>query len=184
MKVYLIRHARTVDAEKGVHQRNDTPILFEGLKQDLFTGLKPGKVYSSPLLRARQTAEILFRDYEIIEYIHEFIRPKLLNGKLQEEGRLFWKKHLPVLRDNPDWKYDGCESFNEIKARTKKFLIFLESLPYKSVAVVSHGTFFRYLVGVHKFGENFTFPFYEKEIMNIKWENLECREIEIKLKNK
>ena len=179
MKVYLIRHARTEDAEMDVHQRDDTPIITSKVKKNIYRNLHPEKVYSSPLLRARQTAEILFRDYEIIEYIHEFIRPKLLNGKLHEEGRLFWNKHLPVLRDNPDWKYDGCESFNEIKARTKKFLIFLESLPYKSVAVVSHGTFFRYLVGVHKFGTNFSFPFYEKEIMNIKWDNLECKEIDI-----
>lgn len=180
MKVYLIRHARTEDAEMDIHQRDNTPIIFSSVKKDLYKDLKPEKVYTSPLLRARQTAKMLFGDYEVIEYIHEFIRPQQLNGKSHEIGRLFWDKHLAKLRDNPDWKYGGCESFNEIKSRTYKFLKFLESLPYKSVAVVSHGTFFRYLVAVHKFGEDFTFPFYEKEIMNIKWENLECREIEIK----
>ena len=61
MKVYLLRHGETDCNREGRYQgRLDTPLSAAGasrLRQAEFT---PATVYVSPLLRARQTAEILF----------------------------------------------------------------------------------------------------------------------------
>ena len=179
MKVYLIRHARTEDAEKGIHQRNGTRIIADSIDPKKFSDLKPDKVYSSPLTRARQSAKLIFGDYEILDYIYEFVAPKILYGKERSFGKKFWEKHLHEVRENNDWTHDGSESFNEIKARVKRLLDFLKSQPYKKVAVIAHRTFFQHFLGVIKFGDKYTFKDYEKTVGKIKWDNLEVKEIEL-----
>lgn len=179
MKVYLIRHAKTKDAEKGIPQKFDTPIIKSTIDKLLFAHLSPEKVYSSPMSRARQTAKVLFDSFEILDFIHEFIRPKLLNSMRVEESNRFWKKHLPDIRADHDWKFDGSESFNQIKGRAKKLYSFLKKQPHGSVVVVSHGTFMRHFLGYLGLKDKYTFAYYSDNLHQIKWDNLEIKEVEI-----
>jgi len=114
MKLHLIRHAKTKEAENNIHQNDDVSIIKELVNPSLCSNLKPEKIYSSPYLRARQTAKMLFGDYEVLDFLHEFKSPNLLKGKPREYGFEFWEKYLPDVRKNPDWKFDGSESFNDV----------------------------------------------------------------------
>jgi len=179
MKLHLIRHAKTKEAENNIHQNDDVSIIKELVDPVLYSDLKPDKVYSSPFLRAKQTAKMLFGNYEVLDLLHEFRSPNLLKGKPRAYGFEFWEKHLPDVRKNPDWSFDGSESFNDVIERVSKFLDFMKDSEYKRVAVVGHGTFFRHTLGVLKFGKSYSFEKYEKYMWPIKWRNLEMKEVEI-----
>ena len=163
MEVYLIRHALSQDAEKGISQRDDTPIVKGGVKENRYKNIKFDKVYYSPLLRTQQTAEELFDDFEIVDYIYEYKRPKLLDGIPREEARKFWEKHWEEMTTDPEWSYDGSESFNTIVRRADKFYKFLKGLRFERVAVVGHSIFFRHLLSIHALGKkNYTIGVYYK----------------------
>jgi broad specificity phosphatase PhoE len=179
MKLYLIRHARTEDSANGLHQSDETPIITEGVDFSIYNDLNPEKMYSSPQVRAKQTAERLFGEYEVLDYIYEVIHPSFLIGKEKKLSQEMWKRVEKDFRNDPDWRYEDGESFNEIKARAKKLMNSLKSQPYKSVAIVSHGIFFRYVLGVRALGESFA-PSHVLDLLSfIKWSNLEMKEIDI-----
>jgi len=179
MKVYLIRHAKTEDSRNGIHQSDDTPIITEGVDFSIYKDLNPEKVYSSPQVRAIQTSEKLFGEYEVLDYIYEVKHPTSLIGKDKKLSQEMWKKVENDFRNDPNWRYEDGESFNETKARATKLLNFLKSQPYKSVVIVSHGIFFRYVLGVNAIGESFA-PGHVLDLLSfIKWANLEMKEINI-----
>jgi len=179
MKIYLIRHAKTKDSANGIHQSDGTPIITEGVDFSIYKDLKPEKVYSSPQTRAIQTAERLFGEYEVLDYTFEYKRPTSFVGKSKQLSHDLWNKEQIHLRTDPDWKFEDAESFNEIKERAEKFLNFLKTLEYESVAVIGHGIFFRYVMGVRALGEHFTPNVVFDLLSYINWSNLEIKEIEL-----
>ena len=67
MRVMLIRHGLTERGRKGRYQgRLDEGLSREGRAQLRRADVSPRRVYVSPLLRARETAEILFPEAEQI----------------------------------------------------------------------------------------------------------------------
>ena len=61
MTVYLLRHGRTAYNEQRRYQgRSDPPLSPAGAAELRAADFTPETVYTSPLLRARQTARILF----------------------------------------------------------------------------------------------------------------------------
>ncbi len=179
MKLVLLRHAKTIDALQGLYPREDTPIVTSGNLFNTASGLKPEKVYTSPLIRARQTAEMLFQEYEILDFIYEYVAPKVLYAQPLDVVRNFWKEHIQQIRQNPDWKYDSSESFNEIKERACRFLTYMRSERYHSVTVVGHMTFFRHTIGVKRYGKNYRFSHFENQLRKEKWDNLEIKELKL-----
>jgi len=67
MDLYLVRHAIAADRGEGAFPNDDErPLTPEGIHKFRLAarglselGMKPGRIVSSPLLRAKQTAEIL-----------------------------------------------------------------------------------------------------------------------------
>ena len=78
-RISLIRHGRTEANDKGIYiGRTDYPLSQKGIselynKLDEFEYPHVGKVYSSPLQRCTETAEILFPDssVQIVENLIE-----------------------------------------------------------------------------------------------------------------
>lgn len=67
MKIYLLRHGQTIyNVEKRYQGTEDIPLSEEGRAQLVQADIFPDKVYVSPLIRARSTADILFPDAEQI----------------------------------------------------------------------------------------------------------------------
>jgi len=191
MKIYLIRHAGTRDAEDQLTQRHVTPIVVNSETLDMVEQAKDiiGRVdfvYCSPLQRAKETADLIFGKgkYKILDFIREYETPKKIIGKPREFATDFWQ--VVHKRDKLDinWEPVGGESFLSIAKRVEKFHQFLleekKTKKYQKIAIVGHGTFFRhFLLAVS--GVPWTkYPQLIFDVLRkLKWDNLQVVEIEL-----
>lgn len=68
MTVYLIRHGETELTSTHCYQGvTDTPLSDDGKSKIKKSAFEPRKVYVSPLVRCRETAEIMFPNAEITQ---------------------------------------------------------------------------------------------------------------------
>lgn len=156
MKVFLVRHAQSIDDQAKVSQRDDSPLSKLGQEQaqkrarSLHISQLDG-VYTSPYARTQETAQILFPTHEIttLDFIYEIKRPRSLDGGLHANAVHFWEVDHKKEKYQPDWRYDGSESFNDVIDRAKKLVNFLYAGHQDDhiVAIVSHGGFIRHVLG-------------------------------------
>ncbi len=129
MKVYIIRHGITpLNKEKKVNGEIDEPLATEGIEQakQIISQIPKSVayIYSSPLLRARQTAEIISSRLNLpITFVNELTEIKMgsLAGKSWEEmedGMELKKKHRSVRFDYTPY---GGESLEQVKNRIVSF---------------------------------------------------------------
>jgi broad specificity phosphatase PhoE len=158
MRLYFVRHGESEanvlhiisnrGVKHGLTKRGREEVL--GLADQL-ASISVLKIYSSPLLRAIQTAQILSDgfdiDFEITEALREY-DCGVLEGKSDIDS---WGSYSDVFRD---WIYcnrwerriEGGESFLDMKTR---FVPFIEQLieTYRSCSVnivlVGHGGLYR-----------------------------------------
>lgn len=187
MAVYLIRHGKSVDDVNGFAQRDSTPLhnqYFHILDKtkDSLKGFNKGstKVYSSNVLRARQTAKYLFlnTNIEFLNYIYEYRRPKLLYGLNKDELTKFWNVDHSVDKFDSNWRYDGSESFNDILLRVKTLHKFLSTLPTdQNMFIVGHGTFFKHFIGYNDLGSKYTTKDFFTNYMLLPYKNGQVKSI-------
>lgn len=157
MKIYFVRHGETVwNKEKKIQGQSDIPLNEYGRELGTITAeaLKDipfNIVYSSPLVRAKETAEILVknRNLEIRE------DPRLVEMSFGEgEG-----ESLPEIHAHPEMKLHnfihnpgeyippvGGETFEELYDRCKKFIkevIIPAENKYDTMLIVGHGALIR-----------------------------------------
>jgi len=147
-----IRHLPTALNQVGKLQgRLDPPILQNDFLKDaavlqnrqIIQGLQPEEVYVSPLLRAKQTAEVLgINDYTIDERLTEFdfgvYEGQLKTQMLAEKGE--------------EW----CSKFSELsfgedyQLFSKRILDFLVEVKdkHRLAAIVAHGVVIRYMLAL------------------------------------
>lgn len=133
MKIYLVRHGQSATRQAGLtEQEIQTPLSENGLKQAEFvagrlSGLGIDLVYSSPYLRAKDTAEVIARKIgKPIEYWGELIEAD-----------------------------SSKENFGELNQRSKKILEHLISNHKNQVILcVSHATMIEVIIAKMIFGEN------------------------------
>ncbi len=158
MTFYLVRHG---EAENNVRhissslpEKEKYPLTESGRQKVAETAeyLKKEEIdamFCSPLLRTKQTAEIIAEatglSFSIDERLHE-TGMGVFNGKTHEG---FMKKYGdPVLRISPD-SADGVESFLDMRGRLTAFLADMrEQYRGKKVVVVSHGDPLEQLHGI------------------------------------
>lgn len=161
MKIYLIRHGLTpLNKAKKVNGEVDEPLAPEGIEQArAIVPLIPKSIryiYSSPLLRARQTAEILSSELNIpVSIQNELteIRMGSLAGKSWEEmegGLELKKKHRTVQFDYLPY---GGESLEDVKRRILSFFkkINDKHADYEAL-IITHGGMIR-LINLLQHGE-------------------------------
>ena len=152
MKLYMLRHGRTLWNEAGKLQgRTDIALSGEGRRSALETGEKLADVsfsaaFSSPLARARETAELILRgrdvpvqtDERLIELSFGSAEGMYLSDlapERQPTSRLFAapEAYLPP---------EGGESYASLEGRCRAFLEEV-ILPYEKawehVLIVAHG---------------------------------------------
>jgi len=157
MKIYFVRHGETIwNKEKKIQGRSDIPLNEYGKELGMITAdaLKDipfDIVYSSPLIRAKETAEILVKDRNLV--IHEDNR--LLEMSFGEgEG-----ESLPEIHAHPEMKLHnfihnpgeytppaGGETFEELYERCKNFIeevIIPAEEKYNTMLIVGHGALIR-----------------------------------------
>lgn len=156
--LYLVRHG---EAENNVRSiLNSLPetkkysLTERGRKQVSLTAeflvkAAPDVIFSSPIERTKETAEIIAAatglSIRFDERLHE-AGMGVFNGKKQKE---FLKKYSdPKMRISPDTT-DGVESFIDMRGRLKSFLDDVkENYAGKKVVVVSHGDPLEQLHGI------------------------------------
>lgn len=154
MKVYIIRHGLTeLNKKKKVNGQIDEPLAPEGIEQaKTAASLLPESVqyiYTSSLLRARQTAEIINSKLKRPVFSEDAlseIHMGTLAGKSWEEmesGLELKKKHRIV---QFDYQPFGGESVKEVKKRVTEFLKKVKQKHKDNeILIITHGGIIRLL---------------------------------------
>lgn len=163
MKIFIIRHGETTSdienryggdyddhlTERGKTQAGELAVKLSG------RGIR--KIFSSPLIRAVETLEILNNSLDCEQQIVEELRERnsygVLTGMKKEEAR----RHYPDLtRQAQDYHntIEGGESYDDFLARVKHAYEQISNVPHESIAVISHGGLIKCLFrDVLKFGD-------------------------------
>lgn len=150
--LYLVRHGESVYNSEGRIQggRLDSPLTAYGKEQiqKLYSYLQAysfqvDAIYSSPLGRAYETAKILNQTWNL-PIIKEELLKEIDCGEF--EGKLISSidtEKLRRLRLDPNEKYPGGESVEDVRKRAETFLQHLKETNIESALIVSHGNFIR-----------------------------------------
>jgi broad specificity phosphatase PhoE len=147
--VWVFRHARSVGNEEGVFQGWSDADLSAGGRADAellareLSSLDVSYVLSSPLLRARRTAEVLFGRVDEVD--SAWVEPAApgLQGALIRDVAAAW----PELVRPDGWPHDdgrvseALESAEAVRSRAQAGLLRAAAAPGPGdVAVVTHGS--------------------------------------------
>ena len=151
LTLYLLRHGESAANAKQVFAslRIDPPLSDAGVQQaamqaESLKNIEFSAIYSSHLLRARQTAGIVGRrcglETVVNEALHE-IDVGILDGKDQEDPQN-WQDFMDIIgkwnSGSPDVTFPDGESLNDVEARLRVFLDNLGNEREKPVLVVGH----------------------------------------------
>jgi len=158
VKLYFVRHGESEANTQHVISNRNSPFgltergreqaqtLAQKLSDISFTA-----IFSSPILRARETAEILSQSfrlpYEVTEALREY-DCGILEEKSDEES---WRLHREfyedwTLRHNYSNRPEGGECFVDIRER---FLPFIKSFKHESddhILLIGHGGLFHLML--------------------------------------
>jgi broad specificity phosphatase PhoE len=156
MNLYFIRHGETEYNALNISQGEDTELSSLGLAQaellaKRFSNTPVDVIYSSPMKRARQTAEVvsklLEKDITYSDYLKEQRAPSEFVGKRKDSLELV---EIEKLRDFNEkdflWHYSDEENFNDFKERVRRFFDTLSETKQENVLIVSHGGPIRLLI--------------------------------------
>lgn len=147
MKLYFVRHGESEANIQHVISNRESPFGLtergKGQAKALAENLKDipiNAIYSSPVLRARETAEIVSQSFQLPYQITEALREYdcgILEEKSDEES---WKLHSEIANDwtlnqNVLRKPEGGEDFLDIK---KRFIPFIESFTHNELHTQDH----------------------------------------------
>lgn len=149
--IYLVRHGKTNWNKQGLIQgHTDIPLNIEGEKEveelaKELNSVKFDKAFSSDLLRARKTAEIIAAEHKLVVETTKALRERYfahLEGKPAELLKEI-SKTISELEESKRFSYKShplVESDEELMSR---FLTFLREIaisnPGKNILVVTHG---------------------------------------------
>lgn len=152
MNIYLIRHGRqnsklcNVDVELSTEGRQQAELVGKRLRS---YGIEA--VYSSNLIRAVETAEIINKYLEVPRFYDERFREAefgdlagLENTVLKEKYKDFLKKRSEMTEDLP--YPGGGDNSASVYKRAKEALDEITKLEYENVCIVTHGGVIRALL--------------------------------------
>ena len=157
--VYLVRHGETLSNIKKLWQDGSDELSPAGFVQaDVLAAriknISVDMAISSTLTRAVQTAEQITKQTGLLftqsAFFAEATVPTSTVGYAYEND-----ENNPVFKffaardaqtDNPNFRYEDEETFNEFISRIKEGLEYLNSLPVENILVVTHGTILRTLI--------------------------------------
>ncbi len=144
MKIYLIRHGRQCDKRCNV----DVDLSEEGFRQAELAGERMKtwgiqKLYSSDMIRARQTAEVINRylqvPYEIVPAFREMDFGDMEGLSEPEMKRRYADFFAEEKKETKVLAYPGGESPADVVARYMPALKEVALQPLERVAIATHG---------------------------------------------
>ncbi len=157
MKLYFVRHGQSVANIRHIISNRESPFGLTSLGREQALALAKNlrdipisRMICSPILRARETADILSLSFGIPYQITEALREYdcgILEDRSDAES---WRRHREyfddwTLRQDYSNKPEGGESFEEIRNR---FVPFMEGLIHQTsdtdehILLVGHGGLF------------------------------------------
>jgi broad specificity phosphatase PhoE len=158
MNLLLARHGESEWIVRGDEAGSNSPLTDKGRQQARLLGRwlaanqKIDAIYASPLIRARETAEIVAAELNV---------PLTLDDDLREFEVRYWSEDEgcapPYINGSTIASTYLPESYQPFKARVQGAAHrILEAHPQGTVLIVAHGgtvgTIVRCLLGVHNFG--------------------------------
>ena len=129
MLIYIVRHGETDANKKGYTQGwTDDPLnkngeILAGITGRGMKGIRFDCCISSPLIRARDTAQIILRESENSVPVSFDDRIKEMNFGSFERTSIKDEKVIRFLKEPVvDYKFPGGESIKEVMERTQGFL--------------------------------------------------------------
>lgn len=118
------------------------------------------RILTSPLQRARETAEALAEVLELpvveVEDLRELRESEGFGELSLEDQRLRrWSVWMTEHGDDPDHSYRGGETFNQVLGRVRSLQRWLLAEGDENVLAVSHGIFLRFFLAWSLLGEEF-----------------------------
>ncbi len=162
--VYFVRHGQSEDNISPVFQSTETNLSERGKEQADYIAkriskLSFDKLVSSPLNRARQTAEkiskLTGKEIEFSDIFVERIKPTSINGKphTDQESVKKWRLWEESITNRGQKVEDG-ENYSELLDRAKNALDYLHGLQEREIVAVTHGYFLRTIVALVLMGES------------------------------
>ncbi len=161
-RIFLARHGQTFHnaalAKESYEDADElSPTGWEQARRlgRFLKGKGVQAIVTSPLLRARQTAEAVNETLdcpvEEDDCLQEIIPP---SGPADEEQAEHWSAYMARHTEDRDFSVGGAESFNQVMHRVSNVVA---SFEHRSCAlVVSHAGFLRFLMGYVTWGEDFS----------------------------
>src|SRR6266540_2696491 len=147
MKLYFVRHGESEANIQHVISNRDSPFSLSplgkrqanALAQNL-KDIRIAAIYSSPVLRARETAEILSQEFHLPYQSTEALREYDCGILEEKSDEASWKLHSEIAEDwtvNHNYlrKPEGGENFLDIK---KRFIPFIESFGHNHLDSQNH----------------------------------------------
>lgn len=177
MKLYIMRHGTTVWNEKGTTQgRSQNRLSKEGKilaqrQAEKFKDVKFDIIFSSPLMRTMQTANIM-NAFHGVKIVKDERLTEIDQGIFTGRHKDSLTEEEKVLKANRS-KMCGMESLEEVYERSLSFFNFIKTTKCESVLIVTHNRNAEILSSIvqHKNKEDFEKPLYFK--------NAEIRKFEI-----
>ena len=160
MKLYITRHGKTKwNIESRFQGVKDSPLVESGIRDandlhDYLINEQFDYIYTSPLGRAKQTCELVFKDRDVL--IEE--EPRILEMNFGVFEGMKTEDIFESYGELYDWLWnhpekftrcpDGGESFEEVLARVHSFVSDMKQLEdHQKVFIVTHGMYFICLLG-------------------------------------
>lgn len=149
MEIFIVRHGESEgNRDNKFRGRKDFPLTEKGRKQAEETGKflrKYGKfdvIFTSPLIRAKETATIIsnFLSSEVVveQSIHN-IKLGDWEGKSKEEIRRKYPEKWKLWIEEPEKLIlPNGESIDQIRERTTKWIQNIIQRDYKKIVIVTH----------------------------------------------
>jgi broad specificity phosphatase PhoE len=151
-----MRHGETEwNAAARMQGQSDSPLSALGLEQSeanarLLAAFDIGALYSSPLERARRSAEIVGRRLNLAVKYDDRIKEwdcGEWTGYPYDEVKAKWVEQWAAFEaDRYHYRGPNCENFPDMIERSKPFVEELLEHPARNIAVVSHGIIGRVMV--------------------------------------
>lgn len=152
---YLVRHGQTEWNVKGLIQgTSDSPLTKDGINQakelaKQLSHVEFDLIFSSDLLRAKKTAEIIVGEKNLAMQTTKLLRERNF-GPLEGKSSAYfkeWDEALKMLAVEERYSYRHLDIVESDKDVIERFLIFISELavryPGKNILAVTHGGIMR-----------------------------------------
>jgi alpha-ribazole phosphatase len=155
--IYLVRHGETeFEGEKRYIGHTDCSLSHRGIERikrlkDVLSKTSVDSVFSSDLLRARQTAKILFPNIKpiIMTELREINMGEWDGLTFKEVKEKYPKMFEERIYQIGDFVVPGGETFRQCQKRAFKAIDKIISMTDRNVLICGHAGFFRVLIAAY-----------------------------------